>query len=302
MSKFSKRAKFLSIFAAASAVGSAGAKAGATTIPGYIPPSVEAQNAAKLEKNLGLNANRNNLQIPKGPGSSIDAKSALVGGTVSGGLVGTAWLLTHLFSGKSDKPGKPNELDRCTKECLDYSIETLKNDKVYEIVFETGHGMLGIKFYSTKSVFAREMEDLVQAAVKLEDVGKLKGKEADDARLRNEKKQNEAFKKLNIGYNAFTRNIMDTLGDDLGFAVDNIGTLTFTKDKNGNILMDKKTLEQWKEEAKKNSDDNNEWKNAEMRIIEKLANNELVKDVLPAAKEKKDSQESSQGSQECPGS
>ena len=133
---------------------------------------------------------------------------------------------------------------------------------------------------------------MVQAAVKFEDVGKLKGKEADDARLRNEKKHDEAFKKSNIGYNAFTRNIMDTLGDDLGFAVDNIGALTFTKDKNGNILMDEKTLEQLKEEAKKNSYCNDEQNNARMRVIEKLANNELVKDVLPAAKEKKDSQES----------
>lgn len=61
MSKFSKRAKFLSILAAASTVGKTGA--GATTIPDYIPPSVEAQKAAKLEKNLGFNANRNNLNV-----------------------------------------------------------------------------------------------------------------------------------------------------------------------------------------------------------------------------------------------
>ena len=49
MSKFSKRAKFLSILAAASAVGNAGARTGAITIPDYkyIPPSVEAQNAVK---------------------------------------------------------------------------------------------------------------------------------------------------------------------------------------------------------------------------------------------------------------
>lgn len=59
MSKFSKRAKFLSILAAASAVCKGGA--GATTIPGYIPPSVKAQNSEKLEKNLGVNPNRNNL-------------------------------------------------------------------------------------------------------------------------------------------------------------------------------------------------------------------------------------------------
>jgi len=61
MSNFSKRAKFLSILAAASAVGNAGAGAGATTIQDYkyIPASSAAQSASRinLKPANGLSSN-----------------------------------------------------------------------------------------------------------------------------------------------------------------------------------------------------------------------------------------------------
>ena len=85
MSKFSKRAKFLSILAAASAVGGTGT--GAMNKSKNIPVSVEAQNAVKFEKNFGVNTSRDNLQINEGPRFSIEPKSALTGGAVVGGAV-----------------------------------------------------------------------------------------------------------------------------------------------------------------------------------------------------------------------
>ena len=73
MSNFSKRAKFLSILAAASAVSNAGA--GATTIPDYkyIPASSAAQSASRISLNPANGSSSNIKPFVAGFGSAAAA-------------------------------------------------------------------------------------------------------------------------------------------------------------------------------------------------------------------------------------
>lgn len=128
MSKFSKRAKFLSILAAASAVGKAGA--GATTIPGYIPPS---------------NANRNNLQVVKGPRFSIE--SAAVGATGATALGVAGLLVKNLFFNER-------------RDAVNLSIELLKSNKVNSLGFNIGNAMASFNFYGSDSLFVENSEKI----------------------------------------------------------------------------------------------------------------------------------------------
>ena len=128
MSKFSKRAKFLSILAAASAVGKAGA--GATTIPGYIPPS---------------NANRNNLQVVKGPRFSIE--SAAVGATGATALGVAGLLVKNLFFNER-------------RDAVNLSIELLKSNKVNSLGFNIGNAMTSFNFYGSDSLFVENSEKI----------------------------------------------------------------------------------------------------------------------------------------------
>ncbi|MBO6127100.1 MAG: hypothetical protein J6P21_03835 [Clostridia bacterium] len=236
MSKFSKRAKFLSILAAASAVGGTGAGA---MNKSKNTASVGAQNAVKYEGNLGLNT-RNNLRVTKGPRFSIEPKSAFIGGAAAGGAVGLAWLLTHLFSGNNS-----SEQDKYTKECLDYLIETLKKNKIVGIKVKSKYSELRVEFLDREGN-SLSLPKMIEKIGEFESTDKLDKTQLDAANLRNRRKKFEIIQKLDIGRQAFINNIMETFGDDLvvvGFVNDKY---KLSKDKDGNILLDGHSLEEEK--------------------------------------------------------
>jgi len=273
MSKFSKRAKFLSILAAASAVGGTGAGA---MNKSKNTASVGAQNAVKYEGNLGLNT-RNNLRVTKGPRFSIEPKSAFIGGAAAGGAVGLAWLLTHLFSGNNS-----SEQDKYTKECLDYLIETLKKNKIVGIKVKSKYSELRVKFLDREGN-SLSLPKMIEKIGEFESTDKLDKTQLDAANLRNRRKKFEIIQKLDIGRQAFINNIMETFGDDLvvvGFVNDKY---KLSKDKDGNILLDGHSLEEEKkciQEGTVKDEQEKLIQDAKIRIIDKLANNELIKKAL----------------------
>lgn len=86
------------------------------------------------------------------------------------------------------------------------------------------------------------------------------------------------------------KNIRDTLGDDLPTVIGNNINGILVKGKNGKILIEDLTLENFKKKSEKELDDADDEEkfaiNTKIRTIEKLANNELIKDVLTATAEK----------------
>ena len=115
MSNFSKRAKFLSILAAASAVGNAGAGAGATTIQDYkyIPASSAAQSASRI-----------NLKPANGSSSNI--KPFVTGFGSAAALSAAAVLVKNLFFNEE-------------RSNINLFIQALKKSKVVCLQFSVSH-------------------------------------------------------------------------------------------------------------------------------------------------------------------
>ena len=115
MSNFSKRAKFLSILAAASAVGNAGAGAGATTIQDYkyIPASSAAQSASRI-----------NLKPANGSSSNI---KPFVAGFGSAAAVSVAAFLAKNYFFNEERSN------------INLFIQALKKSKVVCLEFSVSH-------------------------------------------------------------------------------------------------------------------------------------------------------------------
>ncbi|MBO6127039.1 MAG: hypothetical protein J6P21_03500 [Clostridia bacterium] len=262
MSKFSSRAKFLSILAAATAVGKTGA--GATTIPDhkYIPASSEAQKAARLE----LNANRNNLYVTKGPRFSIDPNSVAIGAVSATALGAAGLLIKNLFFNES-------------RDAVNFVIENLKKSKCNGIAFVvTPFGTLPVTerlLPVLKSSFESYGSNAEKLAVAAE-------KSAADA-----KKSAADLRKLVLGFVEICRSL------PLGPVVTEPALVSVYAGKDGKIHcaihdgdFTEETLEQaFKKEAPEAQKDKR--KVAMFKVIKDIFNSRLVKEVLVDAINKK---------------